>query len=73
MVLAKNPEPIPEELEQAFEADPTFKAAFFALTPGRQRGYAIYISQARQKATRLDRIAKNKDRIFRGLGMQDKG
>jgi uncharacterized protein YdeI (YjbR/CyaY-like superfamily) len=73
VVLAKNPEPIPEELEQAFDADPTFKAAFFSLTPGRQRGYNIYISQARQKATRLDRIAKNKDRIFRGLGMQDKG
>ena len=38
----KNPEPIPDELIQVFDADPAFKEAFFTLTPGRQRGYIIH-------------------------------
>ena len=38
----KNPEPIPNELLEAFEQDPAFKKAFYALTAGRQRGYIIH-------------------------------
>jgi uncharacterized protein YdeI (YjbR/CyaY-like superfamily) len=67
----KNPEPVPEELLQAFEEDPGFKKAFNALTPGRQRGYIIHFSQPKQSQTRVSRIIKNKERIFNGLGMQD--
>ncbi|XP_037775013.1 uncharacterized protein YdeI-like [Penaeus monodon] len=36
------------------------RSAFYALTPGRQRGYVIYFSQAKQAQTRMNRIKKYK-------------
>jgi uncharacterized protein YdeI (YjbR/CyaY-like superfamily) len=72
VVFKKNPEPIPEELLQVFEADPAFKKAFHALTPSRQRGYIIYFSQPKQPSTRLGRIEKYKQPIFDGIGLNDK-
>lgn len=68
----KNPEPIPEELLQVFENDPALEKAFFALTPGRQRGYIIYFSQPKQAQTRLGRIEKYKQQILNGVGLHDK-
>jgi uncharacterized protein YdeI (YjbR/CyaY-like superfamily) len=68
----KNPEPVPDELTQAFEADPAFKKAFYSLTPGRQRGYLIYFSQPRQAQSRIGRIEKYKEQIFNGTGLNDK-
>jgi uncharacterized protein YdeI (YjbR/CyaY-like superfamily) len=68
----KNPEPIPEELQQAFIDDEVFRKAFFALTAGRQRGYIIHFSQPKQSATRLARIEKCKTQIFSGIGLNDK-
>lgn len=62
---------MPEELLQKFEDDPAFKAAFKALTPGRQRGYLLYFSQARQSKTRLSRIEKYYPQIFEGKGLRD--
>ncbi len=70
--VARNTEPIPEELEQAFEDDPLFRKAFYALTPGRQRGYIIYFSQPKQVATRESRITKYKNQIYNGIGLNDK-
>lgn len=67
----KNPEPIPDELTQVFDADPAFKQAFYTLTPGRQRGYIIHFSQPKQSQTRFGRIEKCKDKIFKGKGMND--
>ncbi len=72
VAFKKNPEPIPEELSQAFEDDPAFMNAFFALTPGRQRGYIIYFSQPKQAQTRSGRIEKHKEQIFNGIGLHDK-
>lgn len=66
------PEPIPDELTAIFAEDPTFEAAFYALTPGRQRGYLIHIGQAKNSETRIRRIEKHIDRIFEGLGMHDR-
>ena len=63
---------IPNELTQVFEEEPEFKNAFYKLTPGRQRSYIIHFSQAKQSATRLARIHKNKDLIFKGIGFNDK-
>ena len=63
---------IPEELQLKFEEDPDFKAAFEALTPGRQRGYVLHFSQAKQSKTRTTRIEKWKPRIFEGKGMHDR-
>ncbi len=68
----KNPEPIPDELAQIFESDLAFKKAFYALTPGRQRGYIIYFSQPKQSQTRVSRIEKYKHKIFNGVGLNDR-
>lgn len=68
----KNPEPIPDELIQAFDVDPAFKKAFYSLTPGRQRGYVIHFSQPKQPHTRIGRIEKYKQQIFDGVGLNDK-
>lgn len=68
----KNPEPIPDELVQIFESDSGFKKAFYALTPGRQRGYIIHFSQPKQSQTRVGRIEKCKQKIFNGVGLNDK-
>jgi uncharacterized protein YdeI (YjbR/CyaY-like superfamily) len=68
----KNPEPIPVELQQKLDEDPFFKTAFEELTPGRQRGYIIYFSQAKQSKTRVTRIEKCTPKILNGEGLHDK-
>jgi len=68
----KNPEPIPEELLEKFEQNPALQRAFYALTPGRQRGYIIYISQPKQSETRHSRIDKCTPKILNGEGLHDK-
>ncbi|MBN8702147.1 MAG: YdeI/OmpD-associated family protein [Bacteroidetes bacterium] len=72
VVFKKNPEPIPDELLQAFDKDSKLKNAFYALTPGRQRGYIIYFSQPKQAQTRINRIEKCKQQILNGIGLNDK-
>lgn len=68
----KNPESIPHELVHAFESDPAFKKAFYALTSGRQRAYIIHFSQPKQSQTRIGRIEKYKEQIINGIGLNDK-
>jgi uncharacterized protein YdeI (YjbR/CyaY-like superfamily) len=63
---------VPEELQKKFEAMPAFKAAFTALTPGRQRGYVIFFSAAKQSATRVARIEKCTPQILKGRGLNDR-
>ena len=67
----KNPEPIPEELQNKMHSDPVFQDAFEALSPGRQRGYIIHFSQAKQSKTRISRIEKMTPKILNGEGMHD--
>ncbi|MBP6431411.1 MAG: YdeI/OmpD-associated family protein [Ferruginibacter sp.] len=62
---------IPEELQTKFDELPAFKAAFNALTPGKQRGYLIHFSQPKQSATRQSRIEKCIPKIFEGKGFND--
>lgn len=71
VVNDRTPEPIPEELQGRFDEDPVFRTAFESLTKGRQRGYLLYFSQAKQTKTRLARIEKWTDRILKGEGMHD--
>jgi uncharacterized protein YdeI (YjbR/CyaY-like superfamily) len=61
----------PDELLQKFESDPTFKVAFEALTPGRQRAYNIYFSGAKQSKSRVSRIESYVQRILSGKGFND--
>ncbi|HMZ49165.1 MAG TPA: YdeI/OmpD-associated family protein, partial [Flavobacteriales bacterium] len=42
-----------------------------ALTPGRQRGYLLHFSSAKQAKTREARIDKNLERILAGKGLED--
>ena len=67
----KNPEPMPAELLQQFSEYPGLEKAFYALTPGRQRGYILYFSQPKKAETRLSRIEACKDNIFKGIGLHD--
>ena len=62
---------IPEELQQKLEEIPALKTAFKALTPGRQRAYIFYFSQAKQSKTRESRIEKYIPRILEGKGLMD--
>lgn len=68
---AKKAMDYPEELEAKFDAFPAFREAFEGLTPGRQRGYLIFFTGAKQSATRTSRIEKHMERILQGKGMQD--
>jgi uncharacterized protein YdeI (YjbR/CyaY-like superfamily) len=63
--------PMPDELKHKFKELPELKVAFEKLTPGRQRGYLLHFSQAKQSATRLSRIEKNMEAIFNGKGMNE--
>ena len=67
----RKPESIPEELQKKLDEDAALKAAFTALTPGRQRGYILYFSAAKQSKTRESRIEKHRKRILNGKGMMD--
>ncbi len=62
----------PEELADRLDGDPDFRAAFEALTPGRQRGWVLHFSGAKQSATRASRIEKAAPRILAGKGMHDR-
>jgi uncharacterized protein YdeI (YjbR/CyaY-like superfamily) len=62
---------VPDELEKKFDEVPGLKAAFRALTPGRQRAYLLYFAGAKQSATRTSRIEKHLKRILGGKGLDD--
>jgi uncharacterized protein YdeI (YjbR/CyaY-like superfamily) len=67
----KNPEPIPEELQNRFDEIPALKTAFDALTPGRQRAYILYFTAAKQSKTRASRVEKCMQQILNGKGLND--
>jgi uncharacterized protein YdeI (YjbR/CyaY-like superfamily) len=62
---------IPEEFQNRLDKSPTMKAAFDALTPGRQRGYILYFSAAKQSKTRESRVDKCVQQILDGKGLND--
>src|SRR5712671_1512582 len=61
----------PEEFQNRLDASPALKTAFAALTPGRQRGYILYFSAAKQSETREARIKKCVQQILDGKGLND--
>ncbi|MDE0699213.1 MAG: YdeI/OmpD-associated family protein [Acidimicrobiaceae bacterium] len=62
-----------EELQNRLDEDAALKAAFAALTPGRQREYNLYFSSAKQAKTRDARIDKHSQKILAGKGLRDRG
>src|ERR1700732_2018039 len=71
VTLKKNPKPMPEELQNKLDEIPALKAAFDALTPGRQRGYILYFAGAKQSKTRESRVEKCMRQILNGKGLND--
>ncbi len=69
--LKKNPEPIPEEFQKKLDKKPALKAAFEALTPGRQRAYILYFSAPKQSKTREARVEKYIKQILDGKGFNE--
>jgi uncharacterized protein YdeI (YjbR/CyaY-like superfamily) len=63
--------PMPEEFENKLNEHPALKKAFYALTPGRQRGYILYFAQAKQSKTREARVEKYEKQILKGKGLDD--
>jgi uncharacterized protein YdeI (YjbR/CyaY-like superfamily) len=63
--------PVPDELTKALAENAKLKAAFEALTPGRQRGYLLHFAAAKQSKTRESRIEKYAPQILKGKGLQD--
>lgn len=63
---------VPEELDWIFNEDPEYKAAFEALTPGRQRGYLLHFNQPKQSKTRTSRIEKAREKVFSGRGYNER-
>ena len=62
---------IPEEFQKKLNEDTELRTAFHALTPGRQRGYLLHFSAAKQSKTRESRIEKSIPQILNGKGLDD--
>ena len=62
---------VPEELQKKLDRDSAFRAAFEALTPGRQRGYMFHVGQPKQSKTRESRVEKCMPQILEGKGLND--
>ena len=62
---------MPEEFQKKLDENPALKTAFEALTPGRQRGYLLYFSAAKQSKTRTSRVEKYMPQILDGKGLND--
>ncbi len=62
---------VPEEFQTKLSKNAALKKAFHTLTPGRQRGYLLYFSSAKQEKTREARIEKCIPQIMDGKGLDD--
>lgn len=62
---------MPEEFKTKLSKMPALKKAFESLTPGRQRGYLLHFSSAKQAKTREARIEKYLPKILDGKGLED--
>jgi uncharacterized protein YdeI (YjbR/CyaY-like superfamily) len=61
-----------DELQERLDRDPALKAAFDALTPGRQREYNLHFSSAKRSTTREARIDKCVPAILAGKGLRER-
>jgi uncharacterized protein YdeI (YjbR/CyaY-like superfamily) len=62
---------MPGEFQIKLNAIPALKAAFEALTPGRQRAYLLHFSAPKQSKTRESRVEKYIPQILDGKGLDD--
>lgn len=62
---------VPQEFQSKLDTIPGLKAAFDALTPGRQKAYLLHFSAAKQPKTREARVEKHIPEILNGKGLND--
>lgn len=62
----------PDEFASALEEDRALDEAFRSLTPGRQRGYLLHFSAAKQSKTRAARVERSVEKILAGKGLNDR-
>ena len=62
---------VPEEFQKRLDKSNALKKAFDSLTPGRQRAYIFYFSQAKQSKTCEARVEKYIKQILSGKGLDD--
>lgn len=62
---------MPAEFKTKLNKNKALKVAYDKLTPGRQRGYLLYFSSAKQAKTREARIEKYTNHILSGKGLND--
>ncbi len=60
-----------DEFKAKLDENPSLKAAFEGLTPGRQRAYLLHFSQPKQSKTRESRVENAIPAIFDGKGLND--
>lgn len=60
-----------DEFQNKLNAIPALKAAFEALTPGRQKAYLLHFAQPKQSSTREARVEKWMPQILNGKGLND--
>ena len=63
---------LPAELVEALDGDPDLAEAFAALTPGRQKSWALHLNDAKTSATRVSRIEKGRAKILAGKGAAER-
>lgn len=63
---------IPDVFQNRLDSDAVLAAAFAKMTPGCQREYANYISEAKREETKLSRLDKITPMIKAGGGLNDK-
>mgnify|MGYP003638325752 CR=1 FL=1 len=63
---------MPSELKNALKSNSELNTNFKVLTPGRQREYCDYISEAKRDTTKISRLDKITPMIIKGVGLHDK-
>ncbi len=69
---AKDKLELPEEFSRVLDADAKLAKAFAGLSPGRQRGYFLHLTGAKQSNTRTLRVEKCIPKILAGKGFHDR-
>ncbi len=62
---------LPDELKAALDKSAALRKAFYALTPGRQRGYIYHFSKPKLTATRTAKVERAIPQILAGKGLND--
>lgn len=63
--------PLPPELKAAFDRNKKLKAAFEELSPACRKEYILYVSEAKQQATRDRRVEKISNMISEGRKLNE--